>query len=108
MTTGEGRITVARGGAYVDKARAYKVMLDGTEVGRVKDGKTESFSVPAGAHELNLKVDWATSPTMRFDVAPGEEVRFACRPAGNPFTALLYSLFARKKYLKLEREGGAA
>jgi hypothetical protein len=105
MTTGEGRVTVARGSAYVDKARAYKVILDGTEAGRVKDGKSESFSVAAGPHELYVKVDWASSPTMRFDVAPGEDVRFMCRPNANALTAMFYSLFARKKYLRLEPEG---
>src|SRR5688572_2209458 len=102
MTAGEGRITIARGSAYVDKARAYKVFVDGTEVGRIKDGKTESFAATAGPHELYLKVDWSTSPTMRFDVSPGGEARFTCRPNAGPFTAIFYSLFARKKYLRLE------
>jgi hypothetical protein len=108
VTIGEGRVTLTRAKAYVDKVRAYKVLLDGQSVGRIKEGETQSFSAPAGPHQLQLKVDWAGSPTFTFDLAPGDDVRFICRPKANAFTAILYSLFARNKYLLLVREGDAA
>jgi hypothetical protein len=109
MSTGEGRVTLTRGKAYVDKVRAWKILLDGQEVGRIKEGQTQTFgATPAGSHQLLLKVDWASSPTFTFDLAPGEELRLTCRPKPNAFTALLYALFARSKYIILEREGGSA
>ena len=104
MEPGEASLTITRGTAYVDRVRAYKVMLDGDELGRIKNDTTSTFSVPPGAHELHLKVDWASSPVVSFDVAPGQEVRYACRPTTNAFFALIYSLFARKNYITLEPE----
>jgi hypothetical protein len=105
MATGEARVTITRGTAYVDRARAYKIMLDGQEVGRIKNNTSETIPVPAGPHELFLKVDWASSPTATFDAAPGQEVRYACRPTSNAFLALITSVFARKNYITLEPEG---
>ena len=107
MVDGEGKLTITRGSAYVDRARAYKIMVDGQEVGRIKNDRTETIAVPAGEHELSLKVDWASSPTVSFDVAPGEEVRYICKPTANAFFALLQSVLARKNYITLEPEDSA-
>ena len=104
MAAGEGRVTITRGTAYVDRARAYKIMLDGQEVGRIKNNTTETISVPAGSHELFLKVDWASSPVQSFDVTPGGEVRFVCHPTANAFFALIQSILSRKNYITLEPE----
>jgi hypothetical protein len=98
----QGTIEIAREKAYVDKARAHKVLIDGTEVGRIKEGETQSFPVAPGAHEVVLKIDWATSPAVTVDVAPGSTAKLRTRPNGNPLTAIFYALFARKKYLTLE------
>ncbi len=97
----QGTIEIAREKAYVDKARAYRVLVDGTEVGRIKEGETQSFAVAPGSHEVLLKIDWATSPAVTVDVSPGGTARLGARPKPNPFTAIFYSLFARKKYLQL-------
>ncbi len=105
MTAKEARLTITRGTAYVDRARAYKIMLDGQEVGRIKNDMTETISVPAGAHEVFLKVDWASSPIQTFEAKPGQEIRFSCRPTANAFMALLQSLFNRKNYITLEPGG---
>lgn len=105
VAAGEGKVTIARASAYVDRARAYKIMIDGHEVGRIKNDTSQTLSVPAGSHELFLKVDWATSPPLTVDVSPGQEVRYVCRPTANAFLAVLYSFFNRKNYLTLEPEG---
>ena len=48
MEPGEASLTITGGTAYVDRARAYKVMLDGAELGRIKNDTTSTFSVPPG------------------------------------------------------------
>ena len=99
---GEATLVVARPKAYMDKVRSYRIMLDGQEIGRIKDGSEESLTIPAGQHELQLKIDWAVSPTATFNVGEGEIVRFNCKPKGNPLTALYYASFGRKNYIMLE------
>jgi hypothetical protein len=101
----QGTIQLERPTAYVDKLRAYKVMVDGTEVGTIKQGTTEAFTVVPGSHEVQLKLDWALSPPLTVDVPAGGTTELRCRPRGNPLTALWYSTFGRKRYLVLEPAG---
>ena len=98
----DATLVLARPKAYVDKVRAYKIMLDGQEIGRIKEGAEESLTIPSGSHELQLKIDWALSPVVRFDAADGHVVKFTCKPRPNPFTVLYYATIARKNYISLE------
>lgn len=102
--TGEGTIVLSRASAYADRVRAYKVMLDGRQIGEIRNGETQRFSVSAGmTHALHLKIDWTSSQPVTFDLAPGETARFNCSPKGNALSAMLFALFTPKKYLRLER-----
>ena len=92
-----------RAGGYTDRARAYKVLVDGNEVARVKAGETQAVDVPPGPHQVQMAIDWARSPAFDVQLAEGETARFFCHPNANAFTALFYSLFARKRYIALER-----
>ena len=98
----DATLVLARSKAYVDKVRAYKIMLDGQEIGRIKEGTEESLTIPAGSHELQLKIDMAMSPVVRFDAADGQVVKFTCKPKPNTLTALYYATIARKNYIILE------
>src|SRR5687767_7984917 len=96
----QATIELQRGSAYTDRLRAYKVLVDGREVGQIKNGQTESFTVEPGRHEVMLKIDWATSPPVTIDATPGATTRLSCRPRANPLTALYYTTLGRKNYLR--------
>jgi hypothetical protein len=93
-----------RANAYQDRARAYKVMLDGEEVGRVKRGESVSFDAAPGGHQLQLKIDWATSEPLDVQVAGGQDLNFECWPNSSPLTALYWITFGRKRYIGLEQQ----
>src|SRR4051794_10308248 len=98
------RIEISRkAGGYTDRARAYKVMVDGAEVGSLKQGESQSVEVAPGAHEVHIAIDWARSPSVELQLAEGESASLACRPNANPFTVLWFTTFARKRYVALER-----
>ena len=97
----QGTIEIEREKAYVDKVRAHKVLIDDAQVGTIKEGETKSFPVAPGSHEVVLRIDWARSPVVTIDVAPGAIAKLRTRPNGNPLTAIFYAFFARKKYLTL-------
>jgi hypothetical protein len=99
-----GTLVVRRGKGYVDKVRAYKVLIDGQEVGRIKQDEEQSFPVTPGRHQLQLKLDWVTSPPEVFDAVPGQPVVYSCRPKPNPLSAFIYMTFKKSQYLILERE----
>jgi hypothetical protein len=97
------RLTVERGHkAWMDRARAYKIMVDGQEAGEVRDGQTETVQVTPGPHEVQMKIDWARSPAIPVEVPEGGEVRVRCWPNANPGTALYYITVGRNKYIGLE------
>jgi hypothetical protein len=98
------RVNIERkAGGWVDRARAYKILIDGTEVGKIKAGEVHSSEVAPGTHEVHLKIDWTRSPSVELDLAEGGQAQLFCRPNANIFTVLWYIIFDRKNYVWLER-----
>ena len=95
-----------RANAYQDRARAYKITLDGQEVGKVKRGESVAVDAAPGAHPLQLKIDWAVSEPLEVQVQPGVDAHFECWPNSTPFTALYWITFGRKKYIGLAPAAG--
>lgn len=99
-----GRATIQidrASGGLVDRLRAYRVILDGHEVGKIRRGERITFDVDPGRHEIYLKIDWCRSPTITLELAPKEETRLMCAPNANPLTLEYYITFARNRYIKL-------
>ncbi|MET8424030.1 hypothetical protein [Nocardia sp. NPDC004860] len=96
------QITVQRRpGGYVDLLRKYRVFIDGSEVGRIGRGEMLTVSVDPGNHEVQLELDWGTSPTVTVDLATDETRQLYCEPGANALTALYYTMFRRRHYIKL-------
>src|SRR4051812_9592454 len=87
---------------WIDRARAYKVMVDGQEVGRVRNGDSQSFEVAPGRHEVHMSIDWTRSPSVEVDVPAAGDAHLRCYANANPFTALWYITVARNRYVGLE------
>lgn len=85
-----------------DSLRAYKVFIDGEQVGKVHSGETQIFDVAPGAHEVQLKIDWVASPVIVADLAPGEQATFHCKPR-DPITGMWFTFFSRDRYVQIER-----
>lgn len=84
-TDASGRLVLARSTAsYRDRARSYRILIDGAEVGKIKRGEMLGFPVPEGRHTLQLKIDWCTSRAWPFVVASGQTATFGCSPGAGP------------------------
>ncbi len=92
-----------RPGGWVDRARKYKVLVDGKQVGTIGQGQRQSFDVPQGPHEVTLKIDWAQSPPLRLDLAEDEAADLFCAPKANVLTVFYFASLGRKKYIELRR-----
>lgn len=62
-------MVVHRRKAFADCLRNYKIFIDGSQVGKIKNGETWSVEVPDGKHTLRLKIDWCGSEELTFDSA---------------------------------------
>ena|ERR1700755_2176777 len=87
---------------WTDRRRAYRVLVDGRDLGAVRRGETARFELPAGAHEVFLKIDWCRSQKLAVDLEPGRSLRLECS-ARNPFAALYWISFGRNRYIQLAR-----
>jgi hypothetical protein len=94
-----------REGGWVDRARKYKVLVDGEEVGRVGAGESVTADVPAGSHEVSLKIDWCRSRKQTVQLGADETASFACRPNASALTILYYISFGMGNYVRLEPAG---
>lgn len=96
-------------GYRVDRGRDYRVDIDGQKVGSIKLGETKVFTVSAGAHELQLKQDWASSEKLQVDLVDTDRAQFVCAPRikDNEETmmvglrAIYWSTFGCRRYIDL-------
>ena len=95
-------IDVERKEGLRDRARAYKVMIDGQEAGTVRRGSQEGFQVTPGTHEVFLKIDWCRSPKLTVDVAGGQRAKVTCVPSGTIWTAIFAIVFKPTRYIDAE------
>jgi hypothetical protein len=98
-------IKIKRDAGYVDRFRAYKVVLDGNVIGEIKNGQQGEFDIPPGNHQLHLKIDWCRSNIVNFETT-GSLVDFECGSNLRGIKllfAFLYATFLRSQYLWLKK-----
>ncbi|MGH9508424.1 MAG: hypothetical protein ACRD2Q_05775 [Terriglobales bacterium] len=86
------------------------MIIDGKKVGEISNGETKEFPIPAGQHQICLKIDWCGSNTVEFTVAESEKPTFHARSnlRGRPWLTLWYVFFARDSYLLIEQDSGSS
>ena len=94
-------LRICRNRAWQDKLRAYKIVIDGKEVGSVSEGMEATFALEPGDHTVQLKIDWCNSPVVNISLAPGQEALLQCGANCKPFLALLNITLWRNKYIFL-------
>jgi hypothetical protein len=85
-----------------DLTRAYKVELDGSEVGKLRRGGELTVHVAAGMHSARGAIDWTGSPALPVEVRAGEvTVVRILAGVGKP----LQNIAAADTYLRIEVAG---
>jgi hypothetical protein len=98
-----GRITIERTSrGWLGSARAYRVLLDGNRVARVRYGESVTVAAAPGRHDLQLALDWARSPKLELDVVEGKELRIRCGPYDNPLVSLFRAVFTPRRFIVVE------
>ncbi len=87
---------------WTDRARSYKVVVDGRQRAQIGDDAVVQVPVTPGGHIVRLEIDWCRSRDLAFDIGHGEILRLECRPNASPPLALLYFTIWRKNYIRLE------
>jgi hypothetical protein len=66
------RIIINRPSEWANRARPFKIMIDGQQVGIIKNGISEEFKVAPGKHTVYCKVDWCSSKPVDINLAAEE------------------------------------
>jgi hypothetical protein len=85
-----------------DRARKYRVLVDGQQRAELGDDETVQIPVTPGPHVVRMKIDWRRSRDLPVDIRHGEIVRLECKPRSSPFLTLLYITIWRNKYISLD------
>jgi len=96
-------IRISRDSGYADRLRSYQVVVDGEVVGTVDDGGSAELEVPAGDHEVHLKLDFCRSKSVAITVDE-EGVDLACGSHMRGFRvafAIFYILLFQSDYMWL-------
>ena len=103
MTQLTGRLKIERfPNGWVDRFRAYEIVVNGEVRGELSRGETQGVSVEPGEAVVFLRIDWCESRTHRVHVSQGSETRLICRPR-SIWTAIYGITFGRHNYVHLER-----
>jgi hypothetical protein len=88
--------------AWQDRMRDYRVLVDGSERGRVGNGGELRVLVAPGRHRVQVKIDWCGSPAVDVDVEEGVVQVLDCGPNATPLTLMYYVFLRVGRYLKLQ------
>lgn len=82
MSEANGLIVVQRKDTYVCSARTWKIMIDGKEEGRIRNGQSISLMVPAGEHLVHVDPgpDMINSKRLEVRIKAGQEIEMTCGP----------------------------
>lgn len=72
------RLRLTRDRGYVDIARAYEVIVNGTVVGTIRNGGQFECDIPSGRCSVQLRVDWCGSNIIEIEATEGEVAEIEC------------------------------
>ena len=85
-----------------DRARSYKVLIDGRQVGMLRQDDAATYTVEPGTHTVQMKIDWCTSRKLSVDVPNDGTTEVTCRPGHSSWTALYDCIFRSGSYIDIE------
>jgi len=66
------KIIISRKNEWRNRNRGFQVFIDGREVGKIANGSSEEYQAEPGAHTIQCKIAWCSSPALTIVVKDGE------------------------------------
>ena len=84
--------------------RSYRILLDGEEVGRLKEGRELRLEIEEGHHVIRAKIDWCGSHPLSFEAGSDDitvNVRSGVR-GWRVILAVIYAIACWREWVVLE------
>ncbi|GAB5448508.1 hypothetical protein [Gymnodinialimonas sp.] len=69
------QLIVTRAGGYADYLRAYRILVDDIEMGRIKRNSELHLTIPIGQHVIGARIDWTRAQPIVIEARADETVR---------------------------------
>lgn len=77
-------ISIFRESSYSGMLREVKIMLDGVEAGRIKQGQSLDLSVSPGQYTVRCAMDWCGSRTLSLQLSTDDTaLSLVCKVRGS-------------------------
>ncbi len=96
-------VIIERSNELFNRLRDYGVYIDGEKMGTIANGETKQFELSLGEHTLCCKIDWCSSPELKFNTTEDLIKIFKVGAYRNaklimPLTSILLCIFLFLKF----------
>ncbi len=84
-----GKLILTRKGSMLNHRQHYTILIDGKEVGQIKNDDTEEIELLVGVHDIQCKINWMSSPVKQVTIKDGDKT-FLQVSSGMKFIVPLY------------------
>lgn len=88
------KIIINRKTEFINKTRAFRLFIDGKEMGKIKNGGSEEYLLEPGTHTLQAKIDWCSSAELTIGLKEGETLFLKIRSGMKYFAPAYFLLLA--------------
>jgi hypothetical protein len=96
-------IRVVRGSSYADRLRAYKLFVNGVQVGTIARNSSVDIPVPSGPLTLEARIDWGRSRPINIQALPGQTITIEVSNNWGALLSFWAISFGYRSYLKLTK-----
>ena len=96
-------LRIIRRSGYADRIRAYKIFINGTEVGTIARNSVRDFEIPSGPVTIEARIDWGRSQPLTVEAKPGETIEIEVANRWGALLGLWAITFGFRSYLTLKR-----
>ena len=72
------KISFERENQNVSRFRSFKILMDGTEIGTIKNGERQEHEIEPGEYTFQMQIDWCKSKEIKITAHSGDSVKFRC------------------------------
>jgi hypothetical protein len=96
-------IRIIRRSQYKDALRAYKIIINGSEVGTLSRNSRLEIEAPSGALRIEARIDWGRSQPLLIDAAPNQKIEIEVSNEWPSGLALWAITFGFRRYLTMKQ-----